>query len=140
MVTKHDLRLLAWVVYAAVVPSTIAQDFTPPGNLSEISSVHEKISVALNLKGADEFRLDPQKITAILRDALNAVGVGTNGSGIGTPMVNVGISGESTGGGGARYAVEVFVRATASSPFAKNRNVEAIFWRGVASGEEVERY
>jgi hypothetical protein len=30
--------------------------------------------------------------------------------------------------------VEVFVRATTSSPFAKNRSVEAIFWRGVASG------
>jgi hypothetical protein len=55
-------------------------------------------------------------------------------------MVGVSISGESTGGGGAHYTVEALVRATTSSPFAKNRSVEAIFWRGVSSGEEMQRY
>jgi hypothetical protein len=118
----------------------MSQEFTPPGNLVGITKVHENISVALNLKGADEFQVDSQKVTALLREALSSAGIGTNGSGLGTPMVGVSISGESTGGGGARYTVEVFVRATTSSPFAKNRSVEAIFWRGVASGEEMQRY
>jgi hypothetical protein len=127
-------------VLGPVAPHAISQDFTPAGNLVGITKVHEKISVALNLKGADEFRIDSQKITGLLRDALSAVGIGTNGSGLGSPMVGVSISGVSTGGGGARYTVEVFVWATTSSPFAKNRSVEAIFWRGVESGEEIERY
>jgi hypothetical protein len=118
----------------------MSQEFTPPGNLAGITKVHENISVALALKGADQFRVDPQKITVFLRDALSSAGIGTNGSGIGTPMVDVSISGESTGGGGARYNVEVSVRARTLSPFAKDRSVEAIFWRGVASAEEFESY
>lgn len=137
---KHSLRLLVFAIFSPLAPHAMSQDFTPPANLVGITKVHENISVALNLKGADEFRVDSQKITVFLRDALNSVGIGTNGSGIGTPMVGVSISGESTGGGGARYTVEVFVWATTSSPFAKNRSVEAIFWRGVTSGEEVQRY
>jgi hypothetical protein len=127
-------------MFSPFAPHAMSQDFTPPGNLVGITKVHENISGALNLKGADEFQVDSQKITVLLRDALNSVGIATNGSGLGTPMVGVSISGESTGGGGARYTVEVFVRATTSSPFAKNRSVEAIFWRGVSSGEEMQRY
>jgi hypothetical protein len=140
MTTRYDFRSLALAVSLAFAPHAVAQDFAPAGNLAGITNVHEKISVGLNLKGADEFRLDSQKITAILRDALSTAGIGTNGSGTGTPMVSVGISGETTGGGGARYTVELSVRATTPSPFTRNRSVEAIFWRGVAAGEEVERY
>jgi len=137
---KYSVRLLVLAIFAPLAPLTMSQEFTPPGNLVGITRVHENISVALHLKGADEFRVDSQKITVFLRDALGSVGIGTNGSGLGTPMVGVSISGESTGGGGARYTVEVFIRATTSSPFARNRSVDAIFWRGVASGEEVQRY
>lgn len=75
----------------------MSQDFTPPGNLFGIAKVHGNISVALNLKGADEFQVDSQKITVLLRDTLSSVGIGTNGSGLGTPMLGVSISGESTG-------------------------------------------
>ena len=141
MTLKHGQCLVVVLATCCCLATRArSQDFAPAGNLVGITNVHEKISVALNLKGADEFRLDSQKITALVRDTLNAAGVGTNGSGIGTPMVSASISGESTGGGGARYTVEVLVRATTPSPFAKNRSVEAIFWRGIASGEEVERY
>ena len=137
---KYSLCLLVLATFPPFAPHAMSQDFTPPGNLVGITKVHENIAVALNLKGADEFQVDSQKITVFLRDALSSVGILTNGSGLGTPMVGVSISGESTGGGGARYTVEVFVRATTLSPFAKDRSVEAIFWRGAASGEEVQRY
>jgi len=132
--------LLALVFSGAVAIHAIAQDLTPAGNLTGITIVSEKISVALDLMGAEEFKLDAQKITAIVRDALMEAGVGTNGSGIGTPKVSVGISGQSSGRGTGQYTVEVVVRATIPSPFAKNRNVDAIFWRGAASGEQTLRF
>jgi hypothetical protein len=138
MLKALPFQLLLLICLSA--PLALAQDFAPPGNLVGIGKVHQNISVALNLKGADEFRVDPQKVKVLLREALNTAGIGLNGSGSGTPMISATISGESTGGDGARYEVEVFVRATVLSPFAKDRSVEVIFWRGVASAEELQRY
>jgi len=105
---KYSLCLLVLAVFSPVAPHVMSQDFTPPGNLVGITKVHENISLALNLKGADQFQVDSQKITMLLRDALSSVGIGTNGSGLGTPMVGVSISGESTGGGGALHRGGVY--------------------------------
>jgi hypothetical protein len=79
-------------------------------------------------------------ITTLVRDALALAAVSANGSGSGTPIVGVSVTGRSTGGGGASYTVEVFVKATVPSPFAKNRSAEAVFWRGVASSDEGMRF
>src|SRR5450755_3039675 len=92
MRVKHGLWLLVLAAYCCLATDAISQDFAPAGNLVGITNVHEKITVALNLKGADEFRMDSQKITALVRDTLSAAGVGTNGSGIGTPMGSPAIS------------------------------------------------
>ena len=139
MTMKNILALVLCILLFSA-SRAVSDDLTPSGNLTGIDKVHEKIAVSFNLKGAEEFRLDPEEIKKILRNALGSVGVVTNGSGLGVPMVGASVVGESTGGGGARYIVEVFVRATIRSPFAKNRSVEAIFWRDIASGEETMRY
>jgi hypothetical protein len=47
--------------YCCLATPAMSQDFAPAGNLVGITNVHEKISVALNLKGADEFRWIPKK-------------------------------------------------------------------------------
>ena len=131
------LMLFALILRGAVA---LADDTTPFTNLAGITNVHEKLSVSLNLKGAEEFRVDTEKVRSTVRKALTSAGVGTDGSGIGVPIVSVSIAGQSTGGGGARYTVELIVRATIPSPFTKNHSVEAIFWRSVATSEETMRY
>lgn len=132
--------MVALVALLLPLPHALSDDLTPSENLVGINKVHEKISVSLSLKGAEEFRVDPDEVKKIVRSALSSVGVATNGSGLSVPMVSASIAGESTGGGGARYTVELFVRATIPSPFAQNRSVKAIFWHTVASGEETMRY
>jgi len=128
------------VALALAASVALADELTPSSNLAGITKVHEKISVTLNLKGAEEFRVDPDRIRSTVRKALNSAGVATDGSGIGTPMVSASVVGQTTGGGGARYAVELIVKATVPSPFTKNRSVEVIFWRAIASSEETMRY
>jgi hypothetical protein len=125
---------------ALSVVTAWGDELTPGTNLVGIEKVHEKLAVVLNLRGAEEFRVDPNRIKDVVRKTLNSAGVATNGSGIGVPIVTASVVGEATGGGGARYVVELVVRATIPSPFVKNRSVEAIFWRGTASGEEMIRY
>lgn len=146
---KRDMKMAAartWyrmlLTGILVLSSTVifAGELTPFWNLVGIEKVHEKISVGLNIKGGDEFQIDTKKVREIIENALDTVGVKTSGSGIGTPMVGITISGESTGGGGACYRVVLAVRATISSPFAKNRSVDAILWICEASGDEVMRY
>jgi hypothetical protein len=140
MVLRGALLILMILTVTLATLTAVADELTPSSNLAGITKVHEKISVILNLKGAEEFRLDPNRIKGAVRKTLNSAGVATDGSGIGTPMVTASVVGEVTGGGGARYVVELVVKATIPSPFAQNRSVEAIFWRGVASGEDMMRY
>ena len=140
MNTRTGFRLLVLFTLLLLGAVALADDTIPSTNLAGIMKVHEKLSVSLNLKGAEEFRVDPEKVKSAIRKALTSAGVATDGSGIGVPMVSVSISGQSTGGGGARYTVELIVRATIPSPFTKNRSAEAIFWRSVATSEETMRY
>lgn len=140
MNARAGFWLLVLVTLLLRGTAALADDLTPYMNLAGITKVHEKLSVSLNLKGAEEFRIDAEKVINAVRKALTSTGVATDGSGIGVPMVSVWIAGQSTGGGGALYTVELIVRATIPSPFTKNRSVEAIFWRAVANGEETMRY
>lgn len=137
---RTSFQLLVLFTLPLLGAVALADDSTPFTNLVGITKVHEKMSVSLNIEGAEEFRVDPERVSSIVRKTLISAGVGADGSGIGVPMVSVSIAGQSTGGGGARYTVELIVRATIPSPFTKNRSVEAIFWRAVATSDEMVRY
>jgi hypothetical protein len=128
------------ILVSATPIVAFADELTPSSNLAGIKKVHEKISVALDLKGADEFRIDAEQIKTRVRKELNAAGLTMDGSGTGLPMVKAIVAGEATGGGGARYLVELVVMANMPSPFIRNRSVNAIVWRGVSSGDEAMRY
>jgi hypothetical protein len=140
MVLRGALLVVMILATTLAALPAVADALTPSSNLAGITKVHEKISVVLNLKGAEEFGVDPDRIKAAVRKKLKSAGVATDGAGIGTPMVTASVVGEATGGGGARYVVELVVKATIPSPFTQNRSVQAIFWRGVASGEDMMRY
>ena len=120
--------------------NAFSDELTPSWNLSGIDKLHEKIIVHLNLKGAEEFKVDAEEIRKILRGALSNAGVDVNSTEVGFPMIGASIVGESTGGGGARYTVEVFIRANIASPYAKGRSIQIILWYGCVTGEENMRY
>ena len=137
---KHILSLLLIILVLISSTGVFADELTPAWNLSGINKLHEKIIVNLNLKGAEEFNIDADEIRKIIRSTLSIVNVDVNGSETMLPMLGVSISGISSGGGGARYTIEVYVRDTIKSPYAKDRSIQIILWYGVASAEDNLRY
>ena len=139
-VVRISYRLVLIGVFVLSSTLLIAGELTPFWNLAGIEKVQETIPVRLNFKGADEFRIDDKKVCEIIKNVLDSVGIKSSGSGNGIPMVGVTISGESMGGGGARYRVILYVRATILSPFAKNHSVDVILWISEAAGDETMRF
>jgi hypothetical protein len=105
-----------------------------------ISEVHDKITVDIDIKGAEEFRIDAEKVKKIFLGMLKTVDIATTASGSKLPMFKTSISGEATGGGGAKFTVEVNIVLSIPSPFAENRSINVILWRGSRSREEIMRY
>lgn len=140
MIIKNACCLFLLVCIFFSPSNSFSDELTPSWNLTGIEKLHEKIIVHLNLKGAEEFKVDAEEIRKILRGVLTNAGVDVNGSEVGFPMIGVSIAGESTGGGGARYTIEVYIRANIASPYAKGRSVQIILWYGCVTAEENMRY
>jgi len=133
------LRTLFILLAFGLAWGTKAAAQTPASNLTGIKQVQERIDVALNLTGADEFGVDPAEVVKIVRAALRSAGVAVERGDQRTPTVKVLIAGESSGGG-ATFNVEILVTALLPSPFAKERTVQAILWRDAAAGKHLIRY
>jgi hypothetical protein len=136
-----------FLIYATLAVTSVvhADEPTPAANLVGIKEINQRVTVSLQVKGADEFRVDPErvdpeKVKRIVLDALSGAGISAKKTDTALPMLSVSLSGESTGGGGASYAVELFLRAHLPSPFAKERSIEAIIWKGSSSGREMMRF
>lgn len=131
-----------FLTYATLAVTSVvhADEPTPAANLVGIKEINQRVSVSLQVKGADEFRVDPEKVKRIILDALSGAGISAKKTDTLLPMLSVSLSGESTGGGGASYAVELFLRVHLPSPFAKERSIEAIIWKGSSSGREMMRF
>lgn len=140
MTIKITFSLLLFVCIFFSSSSAFSDELTPSWNLTGIDKLHDKIIVNLNLKGAEEFKVDAEEIRKILRSVLANADVNVNGSEVVFPMIGVSIAGESTGGGGARYTVEVYIRASIASPYSKGRSIQIILWYGRVTGEENLRY
>jgi len=139
--SRHLMRVAFLALAVAGAPVALFGADLPASNLAGIDKVYERIGVTLNLEGADEFGIDPQKIIAIFSEALNRAGVSIDGTGAGLPLLSVEISGAATGGGGARFSVEAVIRVTGlPSPYVQNRSIEAIIWRKSLSNEELNRF
>ena len=113
---------------------------TPASNLAGVKQIQERIDVSLNLKGADEFAVEANEVIKIVRSALSSSSISVLKGDYRTPSVHIAITGESAGGGGAEFTVEIVVRALVPSPFAKDRSIEAIIWRYSATGHHLMRY
>jgi hypothetical protein len=133
------LSLIATVIFAAN-GSALADVTTPASNLAGLKQVQERINVSLNLKGADEFGVEANEVIKIVSSALRSSGISRAKGDYKVPSVHVAITGESAGGGGAEFSVELVVRALVPSPFAKDRSIEAIIWRDSATGHHLMRY
>ncbi len=137
----HTLLVFAIAVGLVGAPGVAFADVsTPTSNLAGVKQVQERINVTLNLKGADEFGVGATEVTKIVRTALTSGGVSIAKGDYKIPSVHVAISGESAGGGGAEFTVELVVRALLPSPFAKDRSIEAIIWRSASTGRHLMRY
>lgn len=133
------LTFIAAAVFTAS-GSALADVTTPASNLAGVKQVQERIDVSLNLKGADEFGVEANEVIKIVRSALSSGGISMAKGDYKVPSVHVAITGESAGGGGAEFTVELVVRALVPSPFAKDRSIEAIIWRNSATGHHIMRY
>lgn len=76
----------------------------------------------------------------IVLDALSGVAVSAKRADTFLPRLSVSLTGFSTGGGGADYTVEILLLAHLPSPYAQERSLEAIIWKGVSSGRDLMRY
>ena len=133
------LSFIAVAVLAGVA-TAFADVTTPASNLAGVKQAQERIDVSLNLKGADEFAIEANEVIKIVRSALSSSGISTAKGDHKTPSVHVAITGESTGGGGAEFTVELVIRARVPSPFAKDRSIEAIIWRESAAKRHIAYY
>jgi len=103
---------------------------TPASNIAGMRQVQDRIGVSLSIKGADKFGIDSNEVIKIVRAALSGTGVSLKKNGYDeVPRIHVSITGESTGGGGAAFTIELVIRAQIPSTFAKGRNIDAIIWR-----------
>lgn len=141
--TMQRIALVLTFIAVAVLTSVgtaFADVTTPASNLAGVKQIQERIDVSLNLKGADEFAVEANEVIKIVRSALSVSGISLAKGDYKIPSVHVAITGESAGGGGAEFTVEIVVRALISSPFAKDRSIEAIIWRNSATGHHLMRY
>lgn len=135
-------RLLTpWVAALAIwtLSSSVSWAQTPESNLVGIKQFNEEIGVALDLKGASEFALDPGECEKIIRAGLAKSRTKMVKGDYATPRIQVTISGSGSGGTGS-YAVELAVTALIPSPFAEKRSVDAILWLDSERGEQHLRY
>jgi hypothetical protein len=112
---------------------------TPASNLAGLKQFRDRVNVTLDVKGADEFKLDPSEIIKIVRAALLTTGVTFTAGDYATPSVHIAISGESSGGA-MEFRVDMAVRALMASPFAKDRSIEGIVWQRSYVGRHLVRY
>lgn len=133
---------IMFLMYVALEVTHVihAYESTPAANLVGIKEINQRITVSLQLKGADEFRVDPEHIKRIVVNTLSSGGISVKKTDTALPMLSVSITGESAGGGGASYTVELFLRAYLPSPFTKGHSIEAIIWKASSSGQEMMRF
>lgn len=117
-----------------------ADIITPASNLAGVKQIQERIDVSLNLERADEFGIESSEIIKIVHSALSSSSISITKGSYETPSIHVAISGESSGGGGAQFSVEIVVRTIVTSPFAKGRSIDVIIWRNSAIGNHLMRY
>ena len=134
----HSLFML--LVMLSCANFVFADVISPASNLAGVRQVRERIDVSLSLKGADEFGIESSEVITIVRSALISSGISIAKGGYEIPSVHIAVAGESAGGGGARFSVEIVIRVLIPSPFAKNRSIDAIIWRNSASGNHIMRY
>jgi hypothetical protein len=118
----------------------LADTIMPISNLAGVKQIQERIDVSLNLKNADEFGIESSEIIKIIHSVLSPSSISILKGNYETPSIYVDISGESSGGGGAQFSVEICVRAFVMSPFAKGRSIDVIIWQNSALGNHLMRY
>jgi len=138
---RHALHFLfiSFILFASS-NLVLADVATPASNLAGLRQVQERIDVTLSLKGADEFAVESSEVINIVRSALRSSDILMAKGIYETPSVHVAIVGESTGGGGAAFSVEIVIRALIPSPFAKDRSIDAIIWRKSAISKHFQLY
>ncbi len=123
------MRRFALVVLL-LATSAAADGTTPWANLAGLKAVSPNVHVTLNLQGAEVLQVEAQHVQRLVRSKLETAKLlgSTNDD---LPEVEVIVTGKSTGGGGAEYAVEVLLTAKVVSPLAPDRNIQVIIWRAV---------
>ncbi len=133
------MRRLAILLFLTLATYAVADDLTPWTNLVGLKRFSPSVHVSLALGGAEELKISATDVQAVVTKELTTTGlVGPQSTDL--PQVQVLVSGEGTGGGGASYTVEMFVATYVPSPFGAKRTIQAIVWRGAASDHQMMSY
>lgn len=98
-----------------------------PANLAGMKQVHERVTVALNLKDTGDLAVDPTEIVKIVQQALRQSGLEILKSSADAPRVSVDVSGSGgMGGDTGSHDVTLSVSMTLPSPFRKERSITPI--------------
>lgn len=133
------MRKLAFLLFVTGAVVTSADELTPWRNLAGLKRFSPSVHVTLALRGAEELGVNASEIQALVFRELTKEGlVGLKSTDL--PQVQILISGEGTGGGGASYSVETLVTTYVPSPFGAKRTIQAIVWRGTVSDHQAMTY
>jgi len=131
-------RLLIFLTFVFAV-AMHADELTPWTNLAGLKRFSPPVHVSLNLRGAEELGLNATDIqSVVVKELTNAGLLGSKSTDL--PLLQVVITGEGTGGGGASYTVEALITSYIPSPFTAARTIQAIIWRGTRSEHQAMTY
>ena len=54
-------------LFFVFIDPVFAEEITPATNLAGIKKVHDRITINLNLQGAEDFHIDPERIKTAIR-------------------------------------------------------------------------
>jgi hypothetical protein len=133
------MRNVALLIFVTTSVLARADELTPWTNLAGLKRFSPSVHVMLTLRGAEELGVNAKEVQALVLTELAKEGlVGPKSTDL--PQVQVLISGEGTGGGGASYTVETLVTAYVPSPFGANRTIQAVVWPGIESEQQAMTY
>lgn len=109
-------------------------------NLEGLQKVNERITVESKLSGDEPFNLEETIIKQIIFKKVDELKIQIDKTNESNSRFNVNIEGVTTGGGGARFTIQINILSRISSPFKPENKIFSIIWNKEKREEQVMSY
>ncbi len=109
-------------------------------NLEGLQKVNERITIESKLSGDEPFNLEETKIKQIIFKKLDKLKIQIDKANESDASFNVNIEGVTTGGGGARFSIQIAILSRISSPFKPENKIFSIIWSKEKTDEQTMSY